>query len=79
MKPPHLRRRVRATLTPDGSGIAYVQDGDVWVEDFTNGAPRKVTDFAFGGALDAIWSPDGRWVAVTALHDGFMQLFDWQR
>lgn len=62
-------------LSPDGAHIAFVRDGDVWIQDTAGGAPRRLTkhadgieigsaDFAAQEELDRYrgfwWSPDSK-------------------
>ena len=47
--------------SPDGSRIAYVRGGDVWLMRSSGTRGRLVAR----GALSVAWSPDGRWLALT--------------
>src|ERR1044071_4421067 len=57
-----------ASISPDGSGLAFVMDGNVFVEELSGGVPRQLTSWqgADGASYKGIWSPDGRRVAVSA-------------
>jgi DNA-binding CsgD family transcriptional regulator len=40
--------------------VAYIADGDLWVKDLPDGAPRQLT--ADGGIMSPQWSPSGDWI-----------------
>jgi Tol biopolymer transport system component/imidazolonepropionase-like amidohydrolase len=56
---------VKPALSPDGSRIAFVALGDVWLLPVSGGRPENLTRDA---ALDAdvAWSPDGRQLVYTS-------------
>ena len=58
----------RAKWSPDGRRIAFLRDGAVRIVPFAGGAERTVT--VPGLARHVFWSPDGRWLAVSALISG---------
>jgi Tol biopolymer transport system component len=51
--------------SPDGSTFVFVRNGDAWLAEADGSGMRNLTDFPFGGATAASWSPDGRWILVT--------------
>ena len=51
-------------LSPDGQRVAVNIDQDIYVVDIARGTPAKLT-FNHGVNRDAIWSPDGRWIAYA--------------
>lgn len=53
-----------ASWAPDGSKFAFVRDGNAWIVNVDGSAQRNLTNFANGGVYDAVWSPDGRFIAV---------------
>tara|TARA_R110000868_G_scaffold1211_1_gene9247 strand:+ start:10368 stop:13667 length:3300 start_codon:yes stop_codon:yes gene_type:complete len=53
-----------AVPSPDGSKIAFTALGDLYVQDFPDGTPRKLTE---GEATEAepTWSPDGKFIVYV--------------
>jgi Tol biopolymer transport system component len=52
--------------TPDGSGVAYASDGNVWVQPLRGGTPRQLTSFTDKGSIGSFaWSRDGKRLAIT--------------
>jgi Tol biopolymer transport system component len=49
----------------DGSTFVFIRDGDAWLAEADGSGVRNLTEFPFGGAAGAWWSPDGRWIVVT--------------
>jgi eukaryotic-like serine/threonine-protein kinase len=62
-----------AAWTPDGRGVAYASEGNVWVQPLSGGAPRQLTRFADNRSIGSFaWSRDGKRLALTrstATHD----------
>ena len=53
-------------LTGDNTSmgkIAFVRDGNVWVQSLPNGAPKQLT--TTGDVERPAWSPDGEWLLFT--------------
>jgi Tol biopolymer transport system component len=51
---------------PDGRGVAYVRDGNLWVQPLNGGAPRQLTRFTDGRPIRSFaWSRDGQRLAIT--------------
>ncbi len=58
-------RQIRdAVPSPDGSKLAFTALDRLYVMDFPNGTPRRLTPATFTEAYPT-WSPDGQWIAYT--------------
>ena len=66
---PTRLRQVSATWTPDGRSIAYVdsQNGtnNIWIQPFSGGSPKLLTNFNDNGVMSFSFSPDGKRLAFT--------------
>ena len=61
-----LVRRDRISWTPDGSGVAFARDGNLWVQATEGGAPRPLTRFTDTRPIGSFaWSRDGTRLAIT--------------
>ena len=70
--PSFTARRIRdVSFSPNGDRIAFSAVNRVWVMDYPDGAPRRLTDVerAGEGEFQPVWSPDGKWVAFVTLND----------
>ena len=63
--PNDTTRATEARWSPDGSRVAYVAGGQLWVADATGGNARQVTNLV-GGASGIIWSPAGTHIAFVS-------------
>ena len=53
-------------VDPDGRGVAYSSDGNVWVQPLTGGSPRQLTRFTDNRPIGSLaWSRDGQRLAMT--------------
>jgi serine/threonine protein kinase len=58
----------RLRWTPDGRGIAYLKDSNVWVQPLDRGTPRQLTHFTDGRTIpDFAWSRDGKRLAIARM------------
>jgi Tol biopolymer transport system component len=52
--------------TPDGTGVAYADDGNVWIQPLAGGSRRQLTRFTDGRPIESFaWSRDGKRLALT--------------
>jgi Tol biopolymer transport system component len=52
--------------TPDGRGIAYSSEGNLWVQALDGGAPRQLTRFTDSRPIGSFaWSRDGKRLAIA--------------
>jgi len=54
------------SISPDGSQVAYTQEGALRVMPLRGGVTRMLTDRALGGLA---WDPTGEWIYYTALEN----------
>ena len=74
------RTYVYPRLSPDGQRVGVgitEEDSQIWLYDFSREA---LTRFTFEGHqnLNAIWTPDGKWIAIQSNREGPLNIF-WQR
>ncbi len=64
-----LVKQIRdATPSPDGKKLAFVALDRLYVMDYPNGTPKRLTNVN-RGEFEPTWSPDGQWVAYTTWDD----------
>ncbi|MEN8376835.1 MAG: amidohydrolase family protein [Gemmatimonadota bacterium] len=67
--PTFTAREIRdASPSPDGSRLAFSALGRLYVLDWPDGEPRRLTD-ADHVEAQPTWSPDGRWLAYVTWED----------
>ena len=57
-----------ASPSPDGKRLAFVALDRVYVMDYPNGTPKRLTNSGFG-EFEPAWSPDGQFIAFTTWAD----------
>jgi imidazolonepropionase-like amidohydrolase/Tol biopolymer transport system component len=57
-----------AAPSPDGKKLAFVAMDHLYVMDYPNGAPKRLTNSTHG-EFEPAWSPDGMWIAYTTWDD----------
>ena len=69
--PTFIVKQIRdAVPSPDGSRLAFTSLDRLYVMDYPDGTPRRLTDADYVEAMPT-WSPDGEWVAyVTWSEEG---------
>ncbi len=74
--PQPVRGLMQPVISPDGTTIAFVALGDLWLVG-TNGAdrvPRRVTNDVFV-ETNPVWAPDGKSLAYSSDRDGAVGLW----
>jgi tricorn protease len=61
-------------LSPDGTTLAFVWRGDIWVAPATGGAARALTSHVEFDAYP-VFSPDGKWLAFGSMRNGNWDIF----
>ena len=51
------------SISPDGTRLAYVDEGRIWLRRLDRIAPRELAEMP--GATTLFWSPDGDWIAFA--------------
>ncbi len=63
--PTFVVKQIRdATPSPDGARLAFTALDRLWVMDYPDGTPRRLTSMEIG-EHQPTWSPDGRWIAYV--------------
>ncbi len=57
-----------AAPSPDGRKLAFVAMDRLYVMDYPNGTPKRITT-GNRGEFEPTWSPDGQWIAYTTWDD----------
>jgi Tol biopolymer transport system component len=66
LPPPPTLTKLR--WTPDGEGIAYHKESNVWMQPLDGGPARQLTHFTDGRTIpDFAWSRDGKRLAVARM------------
>ncbi|MFL6582982.1 MAG: PDZ domain-containing protein [Chthoniobacterales bacterium] len=62
-------------LAPDGERVITVARGDLFSVPAKDGAPRNLTNTSNAHERDAVWSPDGKWIAYNSDVTGENELY----
>ncbi len=62
-------------LAPDGERTIVVARGDLFSVPAKNGTPRNLTRTSNAHERDAVWSPDGKWIAYNSDATGENELY----
>ena len=60
---------------PDSRSIAYIDEGDLWVEALADGGERVQLTFGLPGVRDPVFSPDGRRIAFYSTASGSQDIW----
>jgi tricorn protease len=63
------------SLAPDGERTIVVARGDLFSVPAKNGTPRNLSKTSNAHERDAIWSPDGKWIAYNSDATGENELY----
>ena len=72
---PVADRITSASLAPDGKRVAFTARGDVFTVPAQHGDVRNLTRTQGVRERDAVWSPDGRWIAYLSDATGEEELY----
>lgn len=62
-------------ISPDGKRAVFTARGDVYTVPAKEGSIRDITQTPGINEMDAVWSPDGRWIAYLSDRSGEYELY----
>jgi tricorn protease len=62
------------SVSPDGTQVAFVYDGDIWVVKSSGGTAMRITAME-GYENNPRYSPDGKWIAFNGNQDGNSNIY----
>ncbi len=69
------RNITRADISPSGSRALIVARGEIFTLPVKEGAARNLTNSSGARDKDAVWSPDGKWIAFLSDRTGEYELY----
>ena len=63
------------STAPDGQRVVVVARGDIFSVPAKDGSPRNLTRTSNAHERDAVWSPDGKWIAYNSDATGENELY----
>lgn len=63
------------SISPSGKRVAVVGRGDIWTLPAKEGSPRNLTRTSGTRERDAVWSPDGKWIAYLSDQTGEYEVY----
>ncbi len=64
-----------ATLSPDGKKVGFIARGDLFVVPAKEGITEQYTKSSGSHEREAIWSPDGKWIAYISDKSGEDEIY----
>ena len=64
-----------ATLSPDGKKVGFIARGDLFVVPAKTGITKQYTQSSGSHEREAVWSPDGKWIAYISDKSGEDEIY----
>src|SRR6267142_4202007 len=72
----NVSKNIQSVSTaPDAQRVVVVARGDLFSVPLKNGTPRNLTRTSTAHERDAVWSPDGKWIAYNSDATGENELY----